>query len=501
MKPAAIETKLQEARELASEENFAEALPRFEELTRLCPGSAMVWLEYAAVASHVRQGAAAERARSKARELASNNPKLLLQLGHQYQAARQPAQARACYEQAAQADPRDVNCLVSLAVMLEKDHQLDQSRVFVEKCLALDSSDEQARYFAALLDRRQKNLVQAESRLRDLIASDPKHPYVCYACRYELAQVLDQTGRFDEAMAMLEQAKAMVRKLANIGEVYEAFDAMSERIRHVKEQPKNAASLWAKAFPPKEREPGPTVAFLGGHPRSGTTLMEQILGTHPQIAALDEPHLFQSVLMQEFPKVRPLSPARLNVLRRLYRKALQEEFGPGAEGKLLLEKNPSLTTALPMWLRIFPDLRVIIALRDPRDVVVSCYFQNLPLNVANANFLTLERVARHYAGLMDVWRAVREWEGVAWMETRYEDTIADLEKEGRKVTEFLGLAWDEEQAKFYQHSRERRLNSPTYHEVTQPIHARSVARWQPYEKYLQPILPVLEPYCQLFGYS
>lgn len=154
-----------------------------------------------------------------------------------------------------------------------------------------------------------------------------------------------------------------------------------------------------------------------------------------------------------------------------------------------------------MWLRVFPDLRVIIALRDPRDVVISCYFQNLPLNVANANFLSLERIAKHYAALMDVWLAVREWQGLVWIETRYEDTIADLEKEGRRVTEFLGLSWEDEQARFYEKSRKQRLYSPTYNEVTRPVYARSVARWRAYQKHLAPILPLLEPYCRAFGYA
>ena len=73
---------------------------------------------------------------------------------------------------------------------------------------------------------------------------------------------------------------------------------------------------------------------------------------------------------------------------------------------------------------MFPELRVVIALRDPRDVVLSCYFQNILLNATNVNFLSFERLAKHYADLMDIWLAVREWDGFAWLETRYEDLVA-----------------------------------------------------------------------------
>jgi hypothetical protein len=177
------------------------------------------------------------------------------------------------------------------------------------------------------------------------------------------------------------------------------------------------------------------------------------------------------------------------------------EAGPAGTGKLLLDKNPSPTARLPLWLKVFPELRVLVALRDPRDVVLSCYFQNIPLNATNVNFLSLERLARHYADLMDIWLAVREWEGFTWLEVRYEDTVADLEKEGRRVTEFLGLAWHEEQARFYEKSRSKQLYSPTYQDVTRPVYSRSVGRWRAYEKHLAPILSALEPYCRTFGYA
>jgi len=146
-------------------------------------------------------------------------------------------------------------------------------------------------------------------------------------------------------------------------------------------------------------------------------------------------------------------------------------------------------------------LRVLIALRDPRDVMISCYFQNIPLNSTNVNFLSFERLAKHYADLMDVWLAVREWTGFEWRETRYEDLVANLEGEGRRVTEFLGLTWHEGQMRFYEQSARKQLYSPTYQDVTKPIYHRSVARWRAYEKYLAPILPSLEKYCRAFGYS
>jgi len=410
--------------------------------------------------------------------------------------------AQACFAQAAALDPRAINPRVSLAVLSEQNHQLEQARATIDECLAIDPRDDQARYFRAVLDRREGHLDDAEQRLRNLIAFDPKHPFVRYACRYELAQVLDRTDRFDEAIDLLLEAKKIVRALTDTEILIQGYDEGAESARRfTKTLPKNILQTWALSFPQPERRAIPQLAFLGGHPRSGTTLLERILDAHPAVAALDESTAFLDVLQPAFHKCQNLSSPRLNSLRQLYLEALLHEVGPDAGGKLLVDNNPSPTARLPLWLRVFPELRVLIALRDPRDVVLSCYFQNIPLNAVNVNFLSFDRLAKHYTDLMDIWLTVREWEGFQWLETKYEDTVADMEKEGRRVTAFLGLTWHEEQERFYEKSRMKQHYSPTYQDVTRPIYTRSVARWRAYEKHLASILPKLEPYCREFGYT
>jgi tetratricopeptide (TPR) repeat protein len=502
MTSADFQHRLNEARQCLLAHEFGRALAQYERLTRQWPGEAVVWAEYGNAASGAGQIDLADRTWQRALGLAPANADLVGMIGHQYQGMRWPEKALACFAQAAAADPRAINPRISRAVLCEKSHRLEEARAAVEECLAIDPKDDQARYFSAVLDRREGQLEAAEGRIRTLIASEPRHPYVRYACRYELAQILDREGRCDEAMGLLVEAKQIVRGLTDTEALLRGYDQGAESARRfTRSLPKTILRTWAEYFPQVKREAIPRLAFLGGHPRSGTTLLEQVLDAHAGVAALDEPTAFLDVLQPEFHKSKELSSARLNTLRRLYTQALMREAGPAGTGKLLLDKNPSPTVRLPLWLKVFPELRVLVALRDPRDVVLSCYFQNIPLNATNVNFLSFERVARHYADLMDIWLAVREWEGFTWLEVRYEDTVADLEKEGRRVTEFLGLAWHEEQARFYEKSRSKQLYSPTYQDVTRPVYSRSVGRWRAYEKHLAPILSALEPYCRTFGYA
>jgi tetratricopeptide (TPR) repeat protein len=116
-------------------------------------------------------------------------------------------------------------------VLSEQNHLLEQARAAIEECLAIDPRDDQARYFSAVLDRRENKLEQAERRLRELIASAPKHPYVRYACRYELAQVLDRTDRFEEAMGLLAEAKQIVGGLTDTGLLLRGYDQAADRAR------------------------------------------------------------------------------------------------------------------------------------------------------------------------------------------------------------------------------------------------------------------------------
>jgi Tfp pilus assembly protein PilF len=499
--PAQSQSDLNRAREFLLSGDYPRALQAFEKLVRQSPGAAVIWYEYGNAAFKTRRMDLADRAWSKATELAPRDAELIGMVGHQFEALRRPEKARACFIQAAAADPGGINSRISLAVLAEKNHRLAEARSAVQECLAIDPKDDQARYFMAVLDRREGLHEQAERGLRDLIASNPQHPFVRYAARYELAQVLDRTERFDEAMVLLKEAKEMVLALADAKLLMQGYDRSAESIRRFTDaQPKNIIDKWAKYFPLAKRDPIPPLAFLGGHPRSGTTLLERILDAHPDVAAVDEPTAFLEVLQPEFHKSNDLSSARVNVLRRLYIQALRDDLGSEAAGKTLIDKNPSPTARLPVWLRVFPELRVLIALRDPRDVVLSCYFQNIPLNSANVNFLTLERLAKHYGDLMGIWLGVREWPGFSWIETKYEDVVADLPKEGRRVTEFLGLQWHPDQERYYEKNA-KQLYSPTYQDVTRPVYQRSVARWHAYEKHLAPILPTLEPFCRALGYA
>lgn len=502
----------QQAQQLLLAGQNRSALPIYHALLAAFPGVAQLWFESGIAAAGELEFDRADAAFKRAEGLAAKDASMLILLGQQYHRLRRLDRAREYFERAVAADPNSVPARLSLAEWFERERRLDEAWQCVEQCLANHPKDPQARYFRALLLHRKKRLNEAETLLRDLIRDNPQDAMTRVSSRHLLGVVLDELGQYAEAVKMLCEAKALVRQSANLAPLERDYDRADGRRRDLLGALRaEDIRRWREESRP-DAGCRPPLALLGGHPRSGTTLLEQILGAHPGIRAFDESEAFVQEIWNQLAPMQaphPLSAGQLNSLSlsrrqdlaRRYFKSLLREAPGEPEPQLLLDKNPSPTASLHLWLRIFPDLKVIIALRDPRDVVVSCFFQNLAVTATNVNFLSLERAARHYADLMDVWLRLRELGGFDWIESRYEDVVASLETEGRRVTEFVGLSWDPGQAAFHESARRKFVFAPTYNEVTSPVHRRAVGRWEHYAEALAPVQERLAPYCRAFGYA
>ena len=191
----------------------------------------------------------------------------------------------------------------------------------------------------------------------------------------------------------------------------------------------------------------------------------------------------------------------LQKAREIYFRMTESFLGQAAGGRLLIDKNPSLTQSIPAITRIFPESRFLISLRDPRDVCLSCFMQALPISVISSAYLTLDRTVAEYASLLGFWLEVRDKMAAPWIEIRYEDMVQDLEAVARRTSEFLELPWNDTVLGFHQHAKNKIVRSPTYAAVGQPIYKTSKGRWRNYEKYLEPLLPQLEPFVKPFGYE
>ena len=385
-------------------------------------------------------------------------------------------QAMSCFERAVAANPSSVKTRLTLAWWLERNRRLDEALECVQTCLTQHPNDAHALYFKAFLLHRKGLNGDAETALRDLLNGRSLPLDVQIDANHLLATVLDATGQYAGALTFLATAKTLRSRTINTAAIEQITQKGNQARRELLAQlTPETLQRWRDEA---AQAPCPhPLALLGGPMRSGTTLIEQILGAHPEILVFDESmNSLKEILdpLQQPPRGLTLKTLnnltgaeRAQLIHRYFKSLLREtQEGPGA--RLLLDKNPSTTAWLHVWLRLFPQSKLVIALRDPRDIIISCYFQNIPRDWAIVSFSSLERAARFYADCMDVWLRVRELGGFDWIETRYEDVVTNLEAEGRRLTSFLGLPWQESQATYYETTRRKFVHSPTYNEVTQP---------------------------------
>jgi hypothetical protein len=154
----------------------------------------------------------------------------------------------------------------------------------------------------------------------------------------------------------------------------------------------------------------------------------------------------------------------------------------GPDTGLLLDKNPNLTDFLPFLLGPLPELRILVARRDPRDILLSCFRLPVLPQTGNIAWLREDHAAEEYRSIMAVWDKLRDCLGddPGWLEVSYEALCADHEAEARKVTAFLGLAWHPDQADYRTVRANARVASPSYEAVRAPVHRSSIGRWQRY---------------------
>lgn len=165
-----------------------------------------------------------------------------------------------------------------------------------------------------------------------------------------------------------------------------------------------------------------------------------------------------------------------------------------------LDKNPAMNLLIPAMKRIFPELKLVVALRDPRDVVVSCFLRYLPINPVSVCFLTLERTADRYRLDLDAWLKMREMTG-DWVEVRYENVVADLPREARRTLSALEVPWDESILEYRTRAATKPVRSPSYEEISRPLFTTSIGRWQNYQRQMAPVLSALDPLVAALGYE
>jgi tetratricopeptide (TPR) repeat protein len=491
-------------------QDYPEYFRIMEQACRQDPANSAILLDMGAAYGMRYDYPAAERCFDKAVRVSPARNDTLVMAGTQCRGFDRYEMARAYFERAVKEPGVAADTYVKLAEIYERFRLLEEASGLVDQALRLNPASALARLVASRLDRLGGRLEAAERRLRPLLSqSDQDSWSTRIRGWYELGTVLDAEGRYDEAMSAFLEAKAMI--LPNAARYITGQKLVHSRLKIVAEK-LNAETVGRWRAQDAGHNPPCRLALLCGHPRSGTTLLEQVLDSHPEFVSAEETSIFlresySALLRNASPGALMLdvlnsaSPGALRQARQNYNDCMAKFLGQPPDGRILIDKNPSLTGLVLGFTRVFPEAKMLVALRDPRDVCLSCFMQPLPLGQGSSTFLTLEDTAQEYASTMGLWKAAAPCLGGAFLEIRYEDLVADLEGVSRRALTFLGVAWDERVLRFDEHARSKLVRSPTYAAVARPISKGAIGRWRNYQKHLEPWLETLAPFVKAFGYE
>jgi hypothetical protein len=390
------------------------------------------------------------------------------------------------------------------ALALQGLSRLPEALTHASRAAEMMPEESNAQILLAVLEAKAGNLTDSSRRLHSVI--NRQNDANAARAHLELGNILDKRGEFDRAFSHLNSAGELVLS-----------DAAGKRID--KGAVFNDISRFKAGFDAqflkstRERvtvDGLPSPVFLIGFYRSGSTLAEQILVSHPKVMSSDETHLIGHVLSEMSgiapgtgtlsDRIKALDRSQIAHLRRHYWSTASQLLGASVLEQVFVDKTTMNTLNIELINALFPDAQVIFTVRDPRDVCLSCIMQSFVLSPLTVHLLTWQNCARLYAAVMDYWLSVRDALSVNWTELRYEEVVADLEGQFRPIFSKMGLEWSDSCLEFYRHSRHKSIQTPSFYQVTRPLYSSSAGRWRDYQRHYDPILTLLEPFIKRWEY-
>jgi Flp pilus assembly protein TadD len=409
------------------------------------------------------------------------------------------ARAETDLQRALAVNPSSGEPYANLAAFYEHSNRPEEAQRLLDDAAQRGLMNNASNLVRARLLRDQGHITVARTLLLELQAKQDLTPTQQRDLHSELGWCAEALGEVAAAMVHFQEAND--RALALTAVPPELLDSFPRQIASL-------MGFYAEKAPPVADAPAdPAPAFLVGFPRSGTTLLDTMLGAHPQLMVMEERPAIQAMLNMYLDWGLHYADdlARLTSRHRAELRAAHQQVSRAAgwDGtRRLLDKSPYGTVHLGLIHQVFPAAPIVFMVRHPCDVVLSCFMNNFEIHSGSVHFVRLESTVALYCSIMDLWQLYLQRLPLRYLVLRYEDLIESPETEMRRLIGFLDLPWVPEVLDHRSAALQRGyIPTPSYSQVSQPLYQSSRDRWRRYAAYLEPYLPQLMPHIRAFGYE
>ncbi len=486
-----------------------EAVRLVQRALRLAPRDPFVQQALAEVEEYRGDPVAAEKAWRRAIELRPDIQQSYVGLAELLFQQQRPEEGRAALRQAEEHARITAGFYTAWSGLEEQVHSLEAAVEIARKAAELDPDTRILDGLQARLAWRNKKYDEALQILEQARPMEIGNKKQKVRLLFEYGRVLDKVGRYSEAFIAYDEANRVKNELVGM-----TYDAEQDQTQVMDKKKLFSSENWhrLKKLAGDVPVPQPAPLFIVGFPRSGTTLLEQILGAHPRIAAAGELNFLimlagedaKGIVGSELPypeclldPAAPLDREKLDVMRRYYLDRMTGLDLHNSETRWISDKMPHNLAHLGLIALLFPESPIIHISRHPLDTCLSAYFANF--KTGHRYTSSLEDTARHYRQMMELLEHYKQVLDMRLIEVRYQDLVERQEETVRKLLAFIGEEWNEECLQH--HKSERVARTASYEQVTQPVYRDSLARYQRYWEAVQPLLPIVEPVLERYGYS
>jgi tetratricopeptide (TPR) repeat protein len=404
-------------------------------------------------------------------------------------------------------DPNYPDPVGTLALIAYERKQYDRAQALADKALTLNPSDHAALIVKSHLLFESGEIDACADLLSGVLQSSAIAPLQRASLVRKYADALDARQRYDEAFEAYASANALLRGV--YADLYDVPDVetgqqlcarLIDYFQDYVEPPTKFAPDFAKNGAREH-------VFLMGFPRSGTTLLEQILASHSDVIALEERATLHDPIMRYFMDDRDIGKlmqapeAELQTYRDKYWSEV-DRFGiADVANKVFVDKQPSLTLYLPLIKRLFPNAKILFCIRDPRDVVLSCFRRSFTMNGTIFQYTQIDSLAKFYASTMDLGHLYFEKIAQPVHRHSHEFLISNFDEEVEAICRFLALAPTADMRNFVETAKARDIRTPSAKQVRAGLNASGVGYWRNYERHLQGPIETLKSWIDRFGYA